>query len=99
MKPILSNTPMAQALLNTKPDVWPAEPIDQSKPFKCQTRLVIKPQPILEKGELDFWHWKDCQWADGGLGFPKSGVVDHSPYKVGDILWVREAWALSGEGG
>jgi hypothetical protein len=30
------------ALLNTKPGVWPAEPIDSSKPFKWKTRRVIQ---------------------------------------------------------
>ena len=93
MKPILFGAPMVQALLNTKPGVWPAEPIDESKPFKSQTRRVMKPQPTLEKGEPGFWNWKDCQWADGGLGFPESGITDHSPCKPGDILYVREPWA------
>jgi hypothetical protein len=32
-KPILFSTPMAQALLNTKPGAWPAEPIDPDRPF------------------------------------------------------------------
>ena len=45
MKPIIFSTPMVQALLNTKPGVWPPEPIDASKPCKSQTRRVIKPQP------------------------------------------------------
>lgn len=36
MKPILFSTPLVKALLNTKPDVWPAEPIDDSKPFKWE---------------------------------------------------------------
>ena len=58
---------------------------------KRMTRRAMKPQPVLD-GE-GMWHWKDCQWKDGGLGFPKSGIEDYSPYKVGDVMWVRETWA------
>ena len=58
---------------------------------KRMTRRAMKPQPVLD-GE-GMWQWKDCQWKDGGLGFPKSGIEDYSPYKVGDVMWVRETWA------
>ena len=58
---------------------------------KRMTRRTMKPQPVLD-GE-GMWQWKDCQWKDGGLGFPQSGIEDHAPIKVGDVLWVREAWA------
>ena len=84
MKPIIFSSPMAKALLNTKPGVWPAEPIDASKPCKSQTRRVMKPQPLFEIGKPGFWHWKDCRWM--------GGIADHAPYKVGDILYVREKW-------
>jgi len=47
MKPILFSTPMVQALLNTKPGVWPAEPIDPEKPFKSMTRRVMKHEPLI----------------------------------------------------
>lgn len=57
---------------------------------KSQTRRVIKPQPVLDDNGM--WCWKDCQWMDGGLGFPASGIDDHAPYQPGDILWVRETW-------
>jgi len=40
--PMLFNTPMVQTIQNTKPNVWPPEPIDPSKPFKWQTRRVCK---------------------------------------------------------
>lgn len=39
---IIFSTPMVQAILNTKPNVWPAEPIDPSKPFKSMTRRICK---------------------------------------------------------
>lgn len=79
MKPILFNTEMVRAILDGR---------------KTVTRRLMKPQPYSEKtdGPL-FWHWKGCQWADGGQGFPKSGIKVHAPYKPGDVLYVRETWA------
>jgi hypothetical protein len=53
-KPIIFSTPMVQALLNTKPNIWPEEAIDPSKPFKWMTRRVIKPQPV-EVSEFLAW--------------------------------------------
>ncbi|MGI6691178.1 MAG: hypothetical protein ACOX63_10145 [Christensenellales bacterium] len=57
---------------------------------KTMTRRVMKPQPIMDDGGM--WHWKDCQWMDGGLGFPASGIDDYAPYKPGDTMWVKETW-------
>ena len=83
-KPILFSTPMVQALLNTKPGVWPAEPVDPDKPFKWQTRREVK-QKVDE--------------FENGLYVDRLGaVLDKSnvriaPYEVDDILWVRETWS------
>ena len=63
---------------------------------KTQTRRVMKPQPVID--DTAMWHWKDCQWMDGGIGFPQSGIEDYAPYKPGDIIYVREAWARRTEG-
>lgn len=57
---------------------------------KTQTRRIMKPYPVLHAG--GFWHFRDCQWKDGGLGFPQSGIEDHAPYQLGDRLWVRETF-------
>ncbi len=57
---------------------------------KTQTRRPMKPQPVMDSSGM--WSWKDCQWMDGGLGFPASGILDCAPHKPGDILWVRETW-------
>jgi hypothetical protein len=94
-KPILFSTLMVQALLNTKPGVWPAEPIDPDKPFKWMTRRVVTringAVPITEFGKSDTpgydWHFKDkhLRWHDVNYIIP--------PYQKGDILWVRETWA------
>jgi len=89
MKPILCSTPQVQALLNTKPDIWPPEPIDQSKPLKSQTRRVVS----IASNE-------DCHESDCGeelhavsRGYGVSYERALSPrYKPGDILWVRETW-------
>ena len=66
---------------------------------KTQFRLLLKPQPTLLPfidGKTSHWHWKDCRWLDGGIGFPKSGLEDYASHKVGDILYVREPWTYLG---
>ena len=57
---------------------------------KTMTRRIVKPQPMMDGSGM--WHWKDCQWMDGGMGFPQSGVKDYAPWHPGDVLWVRETW-------
>lgn len=57
---------------------------------KTKTRRVMQPQPVMDADGM--WHWKDCQWMDGGLGFPASGIDDYAPCLPGDILWVRETY-------
>ena len=52
MKPIIFSTPMVKVLLNTKPGVWPAEPVDPGKPFKSQTRRVVKGKVPIGNWEL-----------------------------------------------
>jgi hypothetical protein len=82
-KQILFGTPMVKTILRA------------DNP-KTQTRRVITPQPILSSDGM--WRWKDCQWMDGGIGFPVSGIKDHTKYQIGDILWVREAFTLTNYG-
>ena len=96
MKPILFSTPMAQALLNTKPGTWPAEPIDPEEPFKWQTRRVVKTQPEIDT------RYEAAVIEDGKLKICGRGIGDvwetrriyKMPYHVGDILWVRETYGL-----
>jgi len=70
MKPIIFSTSGVQALLNTKPGTWPAEPIDPGRSCKSQTRRVIKPQPEhsqyheykgkpVHESEYRMWCFKD----------------------------------------
>ena len=85
-KPIVFNTRMVMALLDNK---------------KTQTRIVIKPQPILTPDEsfgISWWYWKDCQWIDGGLGMPETGIEDYAPFRKNDIIWVRETWNQATDG-
>jgi len=103
MKPIIFSTPMAQALLNTKPGAWPAEPIDASKPCKSQARRVVRYKDRAS-GE-DHYICNMCISPDT-LGAYEVACEDTSgvspnglsygwifpKYKVGDILYVRETW-------
>jgi hypothetical protein len=98
MKPILFSAPMVKALLNTKPNTWPPEPIDPAKPCKWQTRRVITRiggfGPITEFGESATpgykYHFRDkhLRWND---------VREIKPlWPPGNILWVRETWGITG---
>ena len=57
---------------------------------KSMVRLVLAPKPIIDVHGM--WHWKDCQWMNGGIEFPKSGVDDYAPFHPGDVLWVKETF-------
>jgi hypothetical protein len=81
---------MVEALLNTKPGVWPAESVDPDRPYKCQTRRIVKPQPVSAAG--DTYSWK------GDIQGPKTlllTLLKHAPCETGDILWVRETFNVN----
>jgi hypothetical protein len=99
-KPIIFGTPMVQALLNTKPGIWPAVPIDPAKPYKCQTRRVVKPR--YREGETGFIVATNEKTGAKGIiiineegGSSRDGY--YNPPYLDDILWVRETW-ISWEG-
>lgn len=80
-KPILFSGPMVRALLAGR---------------KTQTRRLVKPQPQLIDGKT--WVWPcdgaDCKWSWGVNVSPGVEPAEqHSPYKVGDRLWVRETFS------
>lgn len=88
--PILFSGPMVAALLNTKPNAWPAEPIDESKAFKWMTRRTIKNKDIINGFDID---------VDGSvIAYIDQATGDSYPptvkarYQPGDRLWVRETW-------
>ena len=76
MKPILFSTPMVRALLAGK----------------TQTRRIVKPQPPASWSKPPVWIDRDGFWhsGDGSHLGTKSDL--RSPFRVGDVLWVREAW-------
>jgi len=94
-KPIIFSTLMVQAILNTKPGVWPPEPIDPEKPFKSMTRRVID-KDISNQFDIDT---DGSAYAyinrDTGDSFEPAEIAN---YHVGEILWVRETWQKD-EGG
>lgn len=68
-----------------------------SNPNESSMRRVMKPQPKMDADRM--WHWRDCQWMDGGIGFPASGIKDYAPFKPGDTIWVKEKWMPETEQG
>ncbi|GHV89867.1 phage-like protein [Spirochaetia bacterium] len=98
-KPIIFSGDMIQSIKNTKPGVWPAEPIDPEKPFKGMTRRVIKPQPFIiqkaDPGHIDVWGWEFAKndgmhWTEVSLPRKQEEICEHSRYKIGNMLWVKE---------
>lgn len=88
-RPLIFSAPMVRALLDGR---------------KCQTRRILKPQPI---GFPWFWEGDEVDpvpgWFDGyevgrtPCGAPEREVnvpLKGMPYAVGDRLWCREAWRL-----
>ena len=84
-RPIIFSAPMVRAILEGR---------------KTQTRRIIKPQPHapstkwgdVEECESNPGEW--FQWFDGG----DKTETFVAPYRVGDVLWVREsfrAWTYS----
>ena len=79
MKPILFNTEMVKAILDGR---------------KTVTRRVIKPQPTYSP--RDGFTWNGCAY---GTDFPPTfrgagyNLCCAAPFKVNDILYVREAWS------
>jgi hypothetical protein len=99
-RPILFSNPMVRALLNTKPGIWPAEPIDPSMPYKSMTRRVVKPQLDCDGA----WNHTEFPLSidsdlKGWWGTTDSGKDHHYSVPVkGDVLWVRETWRVGAVG-
>ncbi len=76
---VLFRPEMVLALLNTKPDVWPAEPADPAKPFKWQTRRGMKPQPLACEVNTA------CSYAT---------IMRGCPHPVGQIVYAKETFCV-----
>ena len=50
---------------------WEIEALAYKRKSSIRVPLYVQPM----KDETGMWHWRDCQWMDGGLGFPQSGIV------------------------
>jgi hypothetical protein len=106
MKPAIFSTPMVEAILNTQPETWPPEPIDQQLPCKGMTRRVAKFK-MKDGRNPDFSGYSVGEYF---TGIKDSGMVLYSrrgdgvwetvserlfpKYKIGDQLWVREKFQL-----
>lgn len=85
VRPIIFSDPMVRALLEGR---------------KTQTRRVVKPQPpdhldlLCGPDQNGRYHWTNgMQWEfwPGGLDHPEYDY--RPPWRFGDLLWVRQAWA------
>ena len=86
-RPILFSTPLIPRLLDGS---------------KTQTRRLLKPQPIRGKVvNREGWHWDPTRYnhhiwhdeEDQNTGDWAKWFLGMCPYgRVGDVLWVREAW-------
>ena len=88
-KPIIFSTPSIPAIQNLKPDVWPPEPIDPGKPWKWQTRRIVK-DDIVNGFDIDI-DGKVIAYIDQATG-DSYKPEEICPYPPGTRLWVRETW-------
>lgn len=98
-RPIPFMADMIRAVLNTKPGVWPAEPVDPARPFKWQTRRVINPQPPKDYDRIASdtgMIWRDKYMARFENDKRPLGMhTVYCPYGIpGDGLWAKETWAV-----
>ena len=87
MKPILFNTEMVKAILEGR---------------KTVIRRVVKPQP-KQPIPLGFVVSSTDSKNEGCFGWGKDkcgGIIDYAkpPYRIGDILYVRETWVKADDG-
>ena len=83
-RPILFNGEMVRAILEGR---------------KTQTRRVVKPQPILERGLWKMGGQFSAGWSEGTRSvpcMPGHSLCTRGPYgSPGDRLWVRETWGVA----
>lgn len=89
-RPILMSAPMVRASM----------PIGNLPGRKTQTRRIVKPQPtpLSEKT----WDWRASKYQGFNWTMPhdfSDFLLSFCPHgKPGDLLWVREAFALENDG-
>lgn len=67
-KGLLFKPEMIRALLNTKPRTYPAKPIDATKPYKGQTRRMIKSQQRVGQKTIIY---STCPYPQGTIIYAK----------------------------
>lgn len=81
---------MGTIIVRTKPIIFTGESVRAIlEGRKTQTRRVVKPQPV--DGKI----WWESEWEGGGsfVSSPLDSVrTVWKSYRVGDLLYVKEAW-------
>lgn len=93
-KGMLFKPDMILALLNTKPDVWPAKAIDSKRAWKWQTRRLVT---------CDWNYGPDLQGYlkhdDVTRYAPETGhATEAAPHPVGSFIYAKERYGISGNG-
>ena len=87
----------SRLILNCEAGTWPPRPAGPGLRMKWQTRRLIDPQPLPgtfcgQRG----WTWRKpgamIFWSNPDADRDGSVLVPHAPWRVGDVLWVKEEW-------
>ena len=81
-KPILFSTPMVQAILAGR---------------KTMTRRIVKRPPVIDK-DSGYKFYDNLMFDIHDTVLEEMYMPDHAPYRVGDIMWVRETWCIDERG-
>ncbi len=84
-RPILYKAQLVRSIRNTKPGIFPGEPIDPKEPAKWMTRRRVM---VRSNSDLSSPKLRPARHLNE--------VPDVSPFGVaGDQLWCRETWAAT----
>jgi hypothetical protein len=86
-KPLLFQSAMVRALLNTRPGTWPAEPLDPAQACKSVTRRLVKWPANLKRWRVPDW---SRAWVDPGGTIFGPGPYLHVPDRHVSDPWEED---------